>query len=302
MGVVELTGPLPGLDVSTIRGEFRHGDGQSIPKRIGGDTNFVETGASNDICVPFRTGAGGHQDKEIYQSLEGRIRHLSEVFKDCLAKVFIDWAGRGFDSQSYTLQAQPSSSPSTGEEVYSTFAYRRELEEKVSQWLGKVTGDGVSVHIVPGHQVQLRNSQGFDIYQGGFGTNQLIRPLLRIAASPRGSVIAIEEVETSLHPRAQVKLCDVLFDVVNKEEKQIVLTVHGEHMITGFLNLVAEGKLAPEDLKVYYFSKDSGEAAVTPLKVDSKGGIEEGLKGFFEVNLEGYERHIKALSRRGVRA
>lgn len=305
--VGEMTGigPLLGLKTDSLRAEFRHGDGHVVPNKISDDTVFLNVGASNKICLPFSSNGGGwteEQYKKRYYFLEPLVQHLENVFTDCLAKVSIDWAGRGFDAQSYTLQKEPSSAPATGEEVYSTFAYRRELEEKVSDWLRKITGTGVSVHIVPGHQVQLRNSEGFDIYQGGFGSNQLIRPLLRIAASPSDSLIAIEEVETSLHPRAQTNLCDVLLELVKKEEKQIVLTVHGEHMVTGFLNLVAEGKLSPEEFKVYYFSKQAGEASITPLKVDSKGGIEDGLKGFFEVDLEGYERHLKALRRRGARA
>jgi predicted ATPase len=212
--------------------------------------------------------------------------------------VYIDWAGRGFDRQSYTLLQEPSPSLASGEEVFTTFAYRRELEEKVSAWLTKITGTGVTMHIVPGRQVQLKNSEGFDIYQGGFGTNQLIRPLLMLAASPYDSLIAIEEAETSLHPRAQVKLCDVLVDIAREENKQIVLTTHNEHMLTGFLNIVAENRLASDELRVYFFTKARNEARVTSLKVDDRGGVEGGLRGFFEVDMENYERHLKALSRR----
>ncbi|MBN1189524.1 MAG: AAA family ATPase [Dehalococcoidales bacterium] len=288
------------IDAYEIKGLLSYGDTKVSPDRIGQDDNNVGLTASTEIGRPLRIsgGQGTHGQSNQHKLLIDEVESFLSVFSVVLKNIYIDYALRGFDSESYPLSEAASESPVTGGEVFSTFAYRREIEEKVSNWLSMITDTGLSIHLVPKKQIELKSSEGYDIYQGGFGSNQLIRPLLQLAISPADSVIAIEEADISLHPKAQIKLCEVLASIALKENKQLILTSHSETMLIGFLNLVAEGKIAPQDLRIYYFEKNKGNTCTSELKIDNRGAIEGGLKGFSEVNLDNYKRHMDALSRR----
>jgi hypothetical protein len=288
-----------GLGRNIISGLYSFGDQHISPSRLGNKDNLIDLSTNGEIGQPVKMTGGQSSNLQIeHELLIKEISSILSVFSGTLKKIFIDFALRGFDKESYSLSEAASDFPVTGGEVFSTFAYRRELEEKVSSWLSLVTGTGLSIHLVPKQQIELKNSEGYDIYQGGFGSNQLVRPLLQLAISPEDALVAIEEADISLHPRAQVKLCEVLADIIEKENKQLILTSHSETMLVGFLNLITEGKLAPEELRIYYFEKKKGNTGVVELKTDNRGAIEGGLKGFSEVNLENYKRHMNALSRR----
>jgi hypothetical protein len=288
------------LDTDEIKGQLSYGDMEISPDHIGQNDNFVNISVHDQIGRPFRTsgGSGTSVQSLNHSLLISEIESLASVFTGVLKNIYIDFALRGFDNESYPLSEAAFESPVTGGEVFSTFAYRREIEKKVSNWLSLVTDTGLSIHLVPKAQIELKNSEGYNIYQGGFGSNQLIRPLLQLALSPADAVIAIEEADISLHPKAQVKLCEVLANIAIKENKQLVLTSHSETMLIGFLNLITEGLITPQDLRIYYFEKKKGNTCTSELKLDERGAIEGGLRGFSEVNLDNYKRHMDALSRR----
>ncbi|PKP55381.1 MAG: hypothetical protein CVT89_08630, partial [Candidatus Altiarchaeales archaeon HGW-Altiarchaeales-2] len=87
---------------------------------------------------------------------------------------------------------------------------------------------------------------------------------------------------------AQYELAKLFVNIVKKEEKQLVITTHSEHIIYGFLNSVANGKLKKNELRIYYFKEpvetipDVKEARVEKLNINEFGQVEGGLPGFFE--------------------
>lgn len=283
-----------------IRGQYLYGDTRVEPTTIGGEKFGMNIGVGNEICVPFIVQGGRHQgkdDEKDYGKLRDSVIQLFNLFSDSLGRVFIVGAIRGFHQLSYPLGDNAAESPDEANEVVTTFAYRRGLEAKVTEWLNEITNVKISFHLVPNKMASLLSADGYNIYHEGFGTNQLIKPLVQMAIAPSDSLIAIEEAEIHLHPAAQVCLCDTLTEIARTENKQILLTTHSDHVLTSFLNIVAEKKLKPEDLSVCYFEKDKGETKVTKLPVDGKGMIEGGLRGFSDVELDKLERHLKALGK-----
>src|SRR5579864_1380443 len=71
--------------------------------------------------------------------------------------------------------------------------------------------------------------RGINIDHEAFGLNELLIALFRLDEASAGSLVAIEEPEIHLHPKAQAALCRVLVDVVTSERKQLILTTHSEH-------------------------------------------------------------------------
>lgn len=177
--------------------------------------------------------------------------------------------------------------------------YASELEEQVSRMLKKVTGVGLQADTVPPQSVELTTASPagpVNIVTEGFGTNSLIMLLLQLVAAAPGATVMIEEPEIHLHPKAQADLAEVLAAEALAGDKQVIMTTHSEHITGRLLTLVAERTLTPEDLAIYAFAKDAdtGACSANPLKINDDGGVEGGVRDFFDTNLAEMNRFVEA--------
>lgn len=69
--------------------------------------------------------------------------------------------------------------------------------------------------------------------------------------------------------------------------KQLLITTHSEHLLYGFLNLIAKKKLKKEDITIYYFAKRNRKTEAKVLEIDENGRVKGGLPGFFEEEVKG---------------
>ena len=133
----------------------------------------------------------------------------------------------------------------------------------------------------------------------GFGSNALILLLLQLVTIINGATLMIEEPEIHLHPRAQAELASVLVEEAKAESKQLIMTTHSEHILGRLLTLVAEKKLALDELAIYAFEKDEeGVCKAEKLEVAEDGRVKGGLKDFFESHLDELNRYVQALQTR----
>jgi predicted ATPase len=130
-------------------------------------------------------------------------------------------------------------------------------------------------------------STGFvcDLVNEGFGTNQLVTILTK-ALREEMHTICIEESEIHLHPELMDKLVDVFVRIAQEEEKSFIISTHSEHIVLSLLNEVAKNRIKPEDVCIYYLSKDGKETKIERQEVNEKGQIKGGLKGFYEAELK----------------
>ena len=217
---------------------------------------------------------------------------------------------RGQDLPQYTLQGSPqlqitstAGSVQQASRLASTIAYRRELEAKISNWIERITGVRVSSELVPGPHVTIRAHPKKPkvspiIVNEGYGSNQLVHLMGQIAMASEGSSICIDDPEIHLHPKAQAELAELLVEIAKDEHKQLLMTTHSEHIIFRLLTLVAEKKLNPQELAIYYFDKRNGWTQAKRLTVDAKGTLAEGLPGFFEADVREFRKYIEAISRK----
>src|SRR5438309_1513770 len=77
----------------------------------------------------------------------------------------------------------------------------------ISEWEHEILGVGVDTKLQPGPVIYVKNpDEDTDFVNEGFGSNQLLFVLERIANTPKASIIGIEEPEIHLHPKAQFNL------------------------------------------------------------------------------------------------
>ncbi|MBI4287274.1 MAG: AAA family ATPase [Chloroflexi bacterium] len=300
-GVIEFDNWPPVGEHGKFEGTYHYGDMSVNPSKLEGANWDVTLQSSDRVCEPIVAGGGSYRSpsaETAYRAAYLAARDLLTICKSVLTKyLFIVRSGRGFDQLAFSLGEETTEHPETPDELATTFAYRRELEGTVAGWIANVTGVNISVHVIPKRFVELRSTDGYNIYHEGFGTGQLVKPMVQIAMAPRDSLIAVEEPEIHLHPVAQIRLSDMLADIAVRQDKQILLTTHSDHILAGFLNIVAEGKLKAKDLSVCYFEKQEGQVRVVQSPVADNGMIEGGLRGFAEVELTKLERHLKALTK-----
>jgi predicted ATPase len=177
------------------------------------------------------------------------------------------------------------------DELATLLATNRELEGKVAYYLEQMIDrdfDVRSIIATANFQLQSRDrATGFvcDLVNEGFGTNQLVTILTK-SLREEVSTVCIEESEIHLHPELMDKLVDTFVKISQEEDKSFVLSTHSEHIVLSLLNEVAKNRLKPEDVCIYYLSKDGKETKIERQEVNEKGQIKGGLKGFYEAELK----------------
>jgi len=178
----------------------------------------------------------------------------------------------------------------TEEELATLLASDRDLEGKVAFYLEKIVDRIFSVRSIIGtasFNLQSRDrSTGFvcDLVNEGFGTNQLVTILTK-SLGREAQTICIEESEIHLHPELMDKLVDVFVEIVKEENKQFIISTHSEHIVLSLLNKVSQRKMSPQDIRVYYLSKEGRKTKIEKQEINEKGQIKGGLKGFYETEL-----------------
>lgn len=294
-----------------IRSEYSHVSPKLSPPKIEllGVINQLKTSSEIGRPVVSTIQSITSEDARKNTELSAQIvEAVLDVVRRRLQSIFLIPAIRGFDAYSYPLEDSPvidfaitGGVAAHAQLLASILAYKRELEDIISTWFRRITGISVSVKLQEQKRVSIEGGIAktkFNIVNEGFGSNQLTFALMRLATSPEQSIICYEEPEIHLHPKAQSELANVLVEVAKQESKQMILTTHSEHILYSLLSNVAEGKLSPEELAIWYFSRKNGEVEKPEeLVVDEKGRIEGGLRGFFEMELEQFKRYFKALQK-----
>jgi len=164
------------------------------------------------------------------------------------------------------------------------------LKNKVHTYVRKIFNKDFQLTSTPGTSIfylQTVDEKGLtsELVNEGFGINQTIYLLSKVLR-PESSVILIEEPEIHLHPTAQSKLVEALVEIVNNENKTLIISTHSEHIISSLLSLVVENKIPHNQIACYLCKKEKGVTVVQEQKVNSKGQIEGGLTSFMEAEIE----------------
>lgn len=145
----------------------------------------------------------------------------------------------------------------------------------------------------------ISGSQPFNIVNEGTGLNQLTHLLFVLAAASPDSLVGIEEPELHLHPAGQARLAELFVRLVKEQGgPQLVMTTHSEHLALELLIAVAEKRLRPEDLSLYYFERREESGAATRLHLNEFGQVQGGLPGFFEPEADQLGKYLLALSKK----
>lgn len=176
------------------------------------------------------------------------------------------------------------------------------VKSNVSAWLGEIA-PSVRIKIQP--FLELRNltlqyefehgrkqTGAFNAKNVGFGLSYVLPILVALIATPRQSVVFMENPEAHLHPRAQTAM-GRLISLASQTGLQTIVETHSDHLLNGIRLTAKVDKLKAEDVSICYFSRsDNGlEHVVEFPTLLQNGRIDNWPLGFFDE----WERSLDAL-------
>jgi predicted ATPase len=171
---------------------------------------------------------------------------------------------------------------------------RRAVIKELNYWLEKKFGILKNVRIQNVDRTgnvkailadDMRGEKKINLASMGSGLSQIVPVIVQTVLTRKRRCVIVEQPEIHLHPAAQADLGD-LFVEYAKEDRQLIIETHSEHLILRIRRRIAEKKIAPELVKIFLVEKEDGATKVKPLTFKGNGHFLDWPRGFFE---EGYK-------------
>jgi predicted ATPase len=121
----------------------------------------------------------------------------------------------------------------------------------------------------------------------GFGISQVLPVLTQSYYAPPNSTILLEQPELHLHPSVQKGLADFFITAAFARENgvprntQFLIESHSEHFLRRLQRRIAEERLHPRDVALYFCETTAEGSAIRELDVDLFGDIRDWPRDFF---------------------
>jgi predicted ATPase len=222
---------------------------------------------------------------------------------------------RGNPERTYALAAVGESFPGTFENYVASVIAKWQSENDTSNLEGvshdlNDLGLTSKVSAVPLNDTQVelqvarvpqgtknKTSDMVSIADVGFGVSQTLPVVVALREAKPGQLVYLEQPEIHLHPRAQTAMAKVLADAAARGV-HVVAETHSALLILGIQTLVAEGKLAPELVKLHWFERRDGVTKVRSTDLDEAGSFGDWPEDFADVALEAQGRYLDAVEAR----
>jgi len=188
-----------------------------------------------------------------------------------------------------------------------------ELVARALQKMGMI--QELSVHQVATHRQQyevlVRVSEGapeVNLTDVGFGVSQVLPVAVQCFCCKPNSTVILEQPEIHLHTSVQASLADLFIDAIHTREggkprnTQLIVESHSEHFLHRLQRRIAEEKLRPDEVAVYFCETNQRGAERRDLKLDLLGNITNWPEGFFGDTLGDLIAMAEAAMARGQRS
>lgn len=127
-------------------------------------------------------------------------------------------------------------------------------------------------------------SSGFKPSNVGFGYSFVLPIIYQVLSAEIGSTIIVENPEAHLYPGAQSRLIEWMVSVAGKNNLQIILETHSDHIINGLRISVKKNKLNRRDVMIQFVDRmsDHDTPMVRMIKVDQNGTLSENPTDFMD--------------------
>ncbi|MCB1036454.1 MAG: DUF3696 domain-containing protein, partial [Acidobacteria bacterium] len=192
--------------------------------------------------------------------------------------------------------------------------HARSFSEVIARWLEEL-GLIESFRVQPiaegrkEHEVRVLTHRGaseVNLTDVGFGISQVLPVLVQCFYAPKDSILILEQPEIHLHPRVQASLADLFIEAIQARENgearsiQLLVESHSEHFLRRLQRRVAEEKLSPQDVAIYFCRPSPEGSQIDELEVDLFGNITNWPEGFFGDEMGDLAAMTEAAMRRQI--
>lgn len=237
-----------------------------------------------------------------YNQLDFHLYMASRLIMNHLSKLEFIGPFRKRPERTYGFSGEaPSSVGASGDKCMDILASdqsrrkgkKKNIAQKVSNWLQQseiarriavwpLTDRHFEIYVT-----HIHTGEEVNIADSGFGISQILPILVAGYFIPKNSTFILEEPEIHLHPKAQFEIGTFLHDVA-KNNVQIFVETHSEHLLLRLQRHIASGELSPKDVNVFYiYSDEKGKDKIDKLIPIGEDGYfsEKWPKGFFPERL-----------------
>ena len=164
------------------------------------------------------------------------------------------------------------------------------LADRVGSWYArhmdgwrlslKRDGDSFSLQIAKGGKLSA------NLAQGGEGLQQVLpvvaHQLWRQLVDSGPFLDVVEQPELHLHAAAQAPLADLFIDTALQGRGEVIVETHSEPLLLRTQRRVAEGKLRPDQLALYFVEMTDTGSQLQPVQVSPDGELDWWPAGVFE--------------------
>ena len=203
--------------------------------------------------------------------------------------------GRGGEYTAHFLAAF-ASEPVINPTLHHPRAKSTSLRDELEAWMSEIS-PGVRFHYTSHASMDLMNlrisfgtegqvsSNEYRTTNVGFGLMYSLPIVVAALAGREGSLLLVENPEAHLHPRAQVKIGELLARTA-ASGSQVIFETHSDHVLNGIRLAVHNSIISPGQVQLHYFSKSDssgiGSSKIRSLVIDREGRIEDWPDGFFD--------------------
>ena len=123
-----------------------------------------------------------------------------------------------------------------------------------------------------------------NMFNVGYGVNQIFPILVRILNSKRGVTFLLQEPEVHLHPKAQAEFSSLVINLVKHRRHKYIIETHSDYMVDRARIEIMKGNIPPKDVSLIYLEPDKESIRVHNIEFDRQGnllGAPESYGDFF---------------------
>lgn len=207
----------------------------------------------------------------------------------------------------WQLLSTPGTKPSIdGSDVLWSLAMDEELLSQIRDWFSDSLGVSLQVRTV-GEAFRILVGSGFEpgqfvgLENAGQGLSQLLPVVVRRLEGLRSGagIDFVEQPEAELHPAVEGAVADLFLADLTPNRPAVVET-HSEVFLLRTRRRIAEGKVDPNDVKIYWVdAHEQGGARLNEIKILPNGDIDVWPEGVFYEDYEEVLAIRKAARSRG---
>ena len=279
-----------------------------------GSTERIRVNSSSN-AIHFFVSPYGIQPGNLTNLFEA-IRHVGTVqiaFSSALRSVGYLSSFREKPGRTYNFGGQnPSSVGAYGElttdvlvsDFYQKGNVNTKILSRISHWMNRAKlASSLKLNRLTERHFEIRathpiTGESQNLADVGSGLSQVLPVLTAGYGASRRSSVIIEEPEIHLHPKAQSEVGQFIYEMY-LDGIQMIVETHSEHLLLRIQRLVAEGRIPPGDIAVYYVYPKGESKEISLIDIGEDGTfVDQWPEGFFPERLEEARGILKGQARR----